>query len=94
MKNRPLILLLSFTGLIVVFCIIMGYRLLYGFNIKTEGKKITLYIPEGSTYRQAMDSISAHFLIRHPKTFEWIAEKKKYPHLVKPGRFSIENDMS
>jgi UPF0755 protein len=94
MKNRPLILLLSFTGLIVVFCIIMGYRLLYGFNIKTEGKKITLYIPEGSTYRQAMDSISAHFLIRHPKTFEWIAEKKKYPHLVKPGRFIIENDMS
>jgi UPF0755 protein len=94
MKNRTPILLLSFLGLIVVFCIILGYRLLHGLHIKTEGKKIALYIPEGSTYQQAMDSINSHFLIRHPKTFKWIAGKKKYPQLVKPGRFIIENDMS
>lgn len=87
-------MLLSFLGLIVVFCIILGYRLLHGLHIKTEGKKIALYIPEGSTYQQAMDSINSHFLIRHPKTFKWIAGKKKYPQLVKPGRFIIENDMS
>jgi UPF0755 protein len=63
-------------------------------KIKTEGKKITVFIPEGSSYKQAMDSIKAHIFIKHPNTFKWIAEKKKYPLLVKPGRYIIENDMS
>ncbi|MCU0461716.1 MAG: endolytic transglycosylase MltG [Bacteroidales bacterium] len=94
MKNKKLISLLLFFALIVFFCIFLVYKLLFGFNLKTGGDKITLYIPEGSTYIQALDTIKAHFTIPDPKAFNWIAEKKNYPALVKPGRYIIDADMS
>lgn len=68
--------------------------MLFGLNLKTEGKKIILYIPEGSTYSQALDTVKAHFTIPDPKAFNWIAEKKNYPALVKPGRYIIGTEMS
>jgi len=94
MKNKKLISLLLLFALIVLFCIFSVYKLLSGFNLKTGGEKITLYIPEGSTYGQAMDTIKAHFTIPDPRAFNWIAEKKNYPALVKPGRYIIDADMS
>ncbi|MBG0858687.1 MAG: endolytic transglycosylase MltG [Bacteroidales bacterium] len=94
MKSRNRILLLLLPGLILVLFITLVYSLLYGPHIKTGGKKITIYIPDGSTYTQAMDSVKAHISVKHPKTLEWIAERKKYPQLVKPGRYVLESDMS
>jgi UPF0755 protein len=94
MKRRTIISLSIFSGVIFVLCITFVYRQLYGMNIKTGGKKIALFIPEGSSYSQAIDSIKAHIHIRHSKTFRWIADKKKYPQLVKPGLYIIESDMS
>lgn len=94
MKLKILISFIILSASIIVICIILGYRLLFGINLRTEGKKITLYIPEGSTYIQAMDTIKIHFKIPDPKTFKWIAEKKHYPSLVKPGRYVIENGLS
>lgn len=94
MKRKQLISFILLLALVIVICIILGYRLLFGINLKTEGEKITLYIPEGSSYIQAMDTIKAHFNIPDPKAFEWIAEKKHYPTLVKPGLYVIENGLS
>jgi UPF0755 protein len=94
MKNPKLIPFLSFLTLVIVLCIFLVYRLLFGLNLKTEGKNITLYIPEEASYVQAIDTVSAHFQISHPRTFKWIAEKKHYPTLVKPGKYVINNDMS
>lgn len=94
MKHKKLIYSLSFLILILALCIFLVYRLLYGLNIKISGEKITLYIPEGSSYIQAMDSVCTHFEIKNPKAFKWIAEKKKYPALVKPGRYIIDSDQS
>jgi len=94
MKHKKLISLLLFFGLIIIFSIFLIYRLLFGLNLKTGGKKITLYIPEGSSYSQAMDSVKTNFKITNPKVLEWIAEKKNYPVLVKPGMYIIEKDLS
>jgi UPF0755 protein len=94
MKHKKLISLLLFLTLIILFCIYLIYRLLFGLNLEIPGERITLYIPEGSTYSQAMDTIGAHFKIQNPKAFAWIAEKKKYPALVKPGKYVIEKDIS
>ncbi|MCX6335513.1 MAG: endolytic transglycosylase MltG [Bacteroidia bacterium] len=94
MKNKKLISFLSLLVLIIIFCSFFIYRLFFGLNLKTQGKKIALYIPEGSTYIQAIDTIKAHFSIPDPKVFEWIAEKKSYPALVKPGRYIVDNDLS
>jgi UPF0755 protein len=94
MKSKKLISFLSFLVLVIILIIFLVYRLLFGLNLKTGGEKITLYIPEGSSYVQAMDTIKAHFKIQNHKAFAWIAEKKNYSILVKPGRYIIEKDLS
>jgi UPF0755 protein len=94
MKNKKLIFLLSAISLAVILGIYFVYRVLFGKNITPEGAKITLYIADNSTYRQAMDTVNAHFQIRHPRALEWLAEKKHYSTHVKPGRYVIENEMS
>jgi len=94
MKAKILLSLSLFSGLILILCIILLYNLVYGKNIKTNGQVITLFIPDESSYDQAMDSVNAHFLIRHPKAFRWMVEKKRYPQLVKPGRFIFTKNMS
>jgi len=94
MKHAKLISFLSLFMVAIIIAIILFYRIIFGLNLKTGGEKITLYIPEGSTYTQAVDTIRAHFHIRDPKAFSWIAEKKKYPSLVKPGRYIIDSDIS
>lgn len=94
MKRKQLLSLLSISGLAVLICILFIYRLFYGLNIKTGEKKAIIYIPEGSSYVQAMDSVKANLQIKNLKALEWIAEKKNYPTLVKPGRYVIDNDLS
>jgi len=94
MKIKKLISFLIIFVLAIVLCISLIYKTIFGLNLKTGGEKIILYIPEGSSYNQAMDTIRAHFDIPDPKAFSWIAEKKKYPLLVKPGRYIIESDIS
>ncbi len=94
MKSRKLIYLVSLSGLIAFICIYLIYRIILGFNIKPGTAKSVIYIPDGSTYIQAMDSVSAHLQIRNVRIFRWIAQKKKYPARVKPGRYVIENEMS
>jgi len=94
MRNKKLIISLSILIIVLVACIYLLYSLLFGANLKTNGKKINLYIPDGSTYSQAIDTVKANFKIKHPGVFKWIAEKKNYPAMVKPGRYVISNDMS
>lgn len=94
MKHKKLIYLISFAFLAGVLCIILVYRLLFGLNLKTGGEKIVLNIPAGSTYEQALDTVKTYFNIPHPAVFEWVAEKKNYPALVKSGRYVIDDDMS
>lgn len=70
------------------------YNILFGPKLNTGKERIVLYIPEGSTYTQALDTIKSHFSIPHMRIFELIAEKKNYPALVKPGRYVIDNNLS
>ena len=94
MKHKKLIWSGSFIILVIIVCTVLVYRLLFGPNLETGGKKVILYIPGGSTYSQAVDTIKTHFEIPHPNLFEWVAEKKNYPLLVKPGRYLIDKDLS
>jgi peptidoglycan lytic transglycosylase G len=94
MKHKKIIYLFSFLVLAGIVCIALVYRLLFGLNLKTEGEKVIVYIPEGSTYIQALDTIRTNFEIPDQRVFEWIARKKNYNELVKPGRYVIEEDMS
>ncbi|MDQ1296939.1 MAG: Endolytic murein transglycosylase, partial [Bacteroidota bacterium] len=85
---------LSFAGIILLFCMFLVYRMLFGLNVRTGGTGITIYIPESSTYTEALDTLDSNLKIKDLKILKWIAEKKNYPSLVKPGRYVINNDMS
>jgi UPF0755 protein len=41
-----------------------------------------------------MDSVITNLKIKNPKLFEWLADKKNYPILVKPGRYVIDKDLN
>jgi len=94
MKSRTFRLFLLLVGIVLSVGIVLILKLLLGSNIKTDGKEIVLYIPEGSSYEQAMDSIKAHVPVKHPAAFDWIAKRKNYPSNVKPGRYVIDKKMS
>ncbi len=59
-----------------------------------EGKQVTITIPSDASFEQVKQILYSNGLIIHRKNFEWWAEKKQYPTLVKPGRYQIENEMS
>jgi UPF0755 protein len=94
MIRKKHILIFSIAGLVFVYCILLIYNTLFGLNIKPVNEKTILYIPSGSTYSQALDTLTANLSIRNKKIFQWIAGKKKYPVLVKPGRYVIDRDLS
>jgi UPF0755 protein len=81
-------------GIFSILVILFIYSLLFGLNVKPEGRKAVIYIPENSSFFQAMDSVGAHLQIRNIKILKWIAAKKKYPRLVKPGKYIIDKDLS
>jgi UPF0755 protein len=41
-----------------------------------------------------MDSVEANLIIRNKKLLEWLAEKKKYQKLVKPGKYVIDRPLN
>jgi UPF0755 protein len=53
-------------------------------NVVKSGK---LYIPTGADYKQVLDSIRP--FLENEASFKWLAEQKKYPGHIKPGRYTL-----
>jgi UPF0755 protein len=88
---KYIILLLAF---VIVICLYLLYNQFFGLNVRAKGDKATIYIPEEASYEQAMDSVEARLIIRNKKLLEWLAEKKKYQKLVKPGKYVIDRPLN
>ena len=58
-----------------------------------DGARILL-IPKGSTFDQVVESLKAEGSVTDEKAFRLLAEHKKYPRRVKPGRYRIESGTS
>jgi UPF0755 protein len=93
MRRKQLIYILSGIGVFLIVVIILIYRNIFDINIKVEGKKI-LYIPTGSSYEQVLDTIYSNLNIENRKALDWVAQKKQYPVLIKPGRYVVDSDLS
>lgn len=92
--KKKLFIILAGSGVFVLFILFLIYRTLFGINISAREYNRVIYVPTGSTYSQVLDTLEAHLTIQNPKILKWVAEKKKYPQLIKPGRYVIENDLS
>jgi len=84
--------LLIIAALVVAF---MLYRFILAPNTRTpHNQTFFLFIPTTATYQDVVDSLDKHDILVSTFSFNWLAEKKEYPALVKPGRYTVENAMS
>lgn len=70
------------------------YQRIYAPNVELGQGTTYFYIPSGATYADVLDSLRARGMLKHLDAFEWVAEKKNYPNLVKAGRYLITDGMS
>jgi UPF0755 protein len=94
MNKKKALYFFTGAGILIAIAAAVIYHIVFGERIIVSGKTQVIYIPTGATYEQVLDTLDSKFIIRNRKLFSWIAEKKHYPELVKPGRYVIKNDMS
>lgn len=71
------------------------YKRVLAINTTMDGDETAvLLIPTGSRYPEVLDSLESGNILKNTKTFEWVAEKKNYPQLVKPGRYVLKGGMT
>jgi len=88
-------LLIVFVGLMVSVIVIFGkYQDVFNENVDISEDHVFLYIPTGSTYAEVWEDIDEMNILLNKKSLEWVAKKKDYPSLVKPGRYRIDDGMS
>lgn len=95
-KTRNIILLVVF--ILFIFGMAFGYwlyRTVLSANVKTgEEKETVIYIPTGSDFNAVMDTLNSQGLLVRESSFRWVANRKKYPENIKPGRYVVCDRMS
>lgn len=84
------------SGLLITgfFFLLLVYRFFFSQGVVPKGDGSIIYIPDGASYQQVMDSVKSCLKIKNPDLLEWIAIRKNYPDLIKPGRYKIEKKIS
>ena len=85
---------LAGAGFVIVIISAIIYRNLFGISVSTVKKNQPIYIPTGATYEQVMGTLESKLIIKNKKAFRWLANKKHYPVLIKPGRYIINKDLT
>lgn len=94
LKRKKILIILSCLIIFVLLGLLFISRLLFGITIRPEGKTSVIYIPDNSSYEQAMDSVRSNLKISNTGALEWLARKKNYPSMVKPGRYVVNKGLS
>ncbi len=81
-------------GIIIAVSAILIWWIFFTGSVSPAGGKAIIYIPEKSSYQQVLDTLSANLEIRNIRNLDRVAKKKKYPELVKPGRYVVEDKIS
>jgi UPF0755 protein len=87
-KLKHLIIL---SGIIMIVVFISLFYNIYNkiYEPNTE-KTTTLYLPTGSDYPKVLTILKESGMLRDIRSFNWLAHRKMYPSLVKPGAYKIE----
>jgi UPF0755 protein len=82
---------------VTVALVIAGLRAwqLFGYifnpNVKND---YVLYVTKGTTFDSVLDSLEKNDALLDLKAFRWVARKKDYHHVVRPGRFHFKQGMN
>jgi len=94
MSKKKIIYFSAGAAVLFIAILAVAYNNLFGVNIIIEKGKRVLYIPTGSTFDQVMDTIDSRLKIRDRKTFIWLAIKKHYPDMIRPGKYVFDKSLS
>lgn len=71
------------------------YQVIYKPNVWIEGgESEALYIKTGASFSDVKSMLYSSGRIIHRKDFEWLAEKKKFPEIIKAGKYLLKTGMS
>lgn len=93
--------LFKFIGLSLLLFLVLGagvgfvaFRAINGPNVSNDQDEYTLYIPQGSNFEEVVASLNQQKILLDESTFRRIAQLKKYPQLVKAGKFKLKGGWS
>jgi UPF0755 protein len=71
------------------------YSFVYAPNVQLgDSSAEYLYIPTGSTFSEVRNTLIENDFLKNVNSFDWVAEQKSYPNLVKAGRYQLKSGMS
>ena len=71
------------------------YNIIYSNNVWTpDGEPMSIYIGSDDNFEDVKETLYSKGIILNRTSFEWLAERKKYPELVKPGHYIVKEGMS
>jgi UPF0755 protein len=95
MRHKRVIYILSALSVALLLAGLFSWHLIFGITVRpADGEKQIIYLPTGSTFEQVMDSLELRLKIDNVNVLRWVAGKKNYPALVKPGRYIFEKGLS
>ncbi|HOW08781.1 MAG TPA: endolytic transglycosylase MltG [Bacteroidales bacterium] len=94
MKIKKTIAVFAAVSTILTVVLYTGFSLILAPNVKPVSGRAIVYIPDGASFDQALDSVKAALLIKNSGIFRWLAVRKNYPHSVKSGRYVFEKPVS
>jgi len=82
------------SGIIVFILIILIYRILYNDNVRPKRERAVLLIPTGASYSDVSDSLRTNFKVKNWRILDWVARRKNYPQLIRPGKYIFDHSIN
>lgn len=87
--RKIVFILLSIILIIVAIIGYTYYSKIYSTNVIEDA---AVFIPNDATYEEVIEIVQPH--IKNKKSFDWVAQQKNYPNVIKSGKFLISKGMN
>jgi UPF0755 protein len=93
--HRLILILLTILTVVAVIIAFTLFNYILKPNVRTEhNDPVSIIIPAGSDFNDVKEILYNKGLIINHHSFEWVAGRKNYPALVKPGHYIIKESMN
>ncbi len=95
MNPKKFILTIIILGaLIGAYMALDYYQRIFSPNVELKDSSIEFFVRSGDDYTAVYKALISQNIIQDSSSFDWVAQRKKYPELVKAGRYLILDGMN
>jgi UPF0755 protein len=95
MKPKQFIFTIVFLGILIGAYMAWDYYLrIFAPNVELGSSSVEFFIASNSDYSDVLHSLITLEVITDSASFDWVAKRKKYPELIKAGRYVILDGMN